>query len=220
MALMQEVESLIFGFDPSSGKVDNPVLVLLEKVQEYGHDYFEGKNAVGKPFYIMRMCEIFQLGIPGPNQNDAVIRAVKRASEHYNMKPYLVIETNGLGQNVYDHCQQELPNVYGIYTLTDGSSVSRDGRIYKVPGVNMAAELTKLTEYSRLIIPATIKDRKKIIQQFVNFTWKRKESGTLTVENLKSSNHDDICDATGLAAWFGVYGIRKITTFDKSKLGL
>jgi len=215
MAITQEVEDVIFGFDSSAGQVDNPVLVLLEKVQEYGEDVIKGKNAIGKPFYIMRMCEIFQLGIPTPNQIDAVIRAFKKVQDRYDIKPYLVIETTGMGLPNYQQFEQALPNVHGIHPTGEGSTVSQEGRIYKVPKVDLGSELQVLYENGRFLIPAGIKERKKIIKQFVNFTWIRKESGTLTVENLKSSDHDDVCDAAAVAAWFGTYGIRKFRTMAK-----
>ena len=218
MPFIQEIEYLIFGFDSSAGQVDNPVLVLLEKVQEYGIDEFIGKNKVGKPYYVMGMCEVFQLGIPTPSQIDAVVRAYRKVADHYEkllerktpLKPDLVIETSGMGLPNFQQFEQVLPNVYGIHPLGEGDKVSRDGRIWRVPKVDMAAELQVLLENNRLIIAGDIENRKMIIAQLVNFTWKRKQSGTLTVENLKASDHDDICDATMVAAWYGSHGIRRL----------
>jgi hypothetical protein len=228
MPFTQEIEDLIFGFDSSAGQVDNPVLVLLEKIQEYGHDAFEGKNKVGKPYYIMRMCKVFQLGIPTPSQIDAVVRAYHKVTAHYEkilerkypLKPDLVIETTGMGLPNFQQFEQVLPNVYGIHPLGEGDKVSRDGKIWRVPKVDMGAELQVLVENGRMIIAGDIEDRKKIIQQLVNFTWKRKQTGTLTIENLKSSDHDDICDATMVAAWYGSYGIRRITFSSTMGLGI
>ena len=229
MGFTQEIKHLIFGLDVAGSGNDNTVLILLERVQEYGHDEFTGKNKIGKPFYNMRKCTIMPVGTPAPMQYDKVkwrywkaqeIYAKKMPERKYPLKPILVIDRTGLGQPHFDEYLEAGLDVYGIHFTPEGSKVSRDGRAWTVPAVDMTSATSVLTENDRLHIPANITHREKIIHQMANYKWKRKESGTLTAENMRSGDHDDICAALQVAVWYGEKGIREFFTFDKRKLGL
>jgi hypothetical protein len=220
MGFTQEIKSLIIGLDVGQ-KVDRTVLVLLEKCQEYGHDIFIGKNPVGKPYYIMKYMERFPLDIPTPQQVDRVKLTYDQIIKKYNkdlpdgkskMKPTLIIDMGNVGRAHFDEYQQTGLNVYGINYLGDGAKSDRspDRGVYGVSKKDLASALSILLENNRLQIPENIPDRKHIIKELSKFTWKQTAAGNITVENLKSSDHDDIvCSLMG-AAWFGEYGQREM----------
>lgn len=219
MGFTEEIKHLIIGLDVAGSGNDNTVLILLERVQEYGHDPFEGKNAIGKVFYRMRRCDILPIGTPSPMQFDRVKRTYHKIENtyakampelRYPLKPILVVDRTGLGGPHFDAYVEAGLDVYGIHFTAEGNKVNRDGRAWTVPAVDMTSALAVLTENNRLQIPAKIEHREKIIHQLANYKWKRKESGTLTAENMRSGDHDDICAALQVAAWYGEYGIREL----------
>lgn len=228
----QEVKYLIIGLDIGQ-KVDRTVLTLLEKIQEYGHDPFQGKNAVGKPYYKLAYMERFPLDVPTPQQVDRVKRTYNQVIRHYNkdlpagkseLKPTIVIDLGNIGRAHFDEYHQSGMDVYGINYLGDGakSSSSPDGRVFGVSKKDLASALAILLENDRLQIPDDIPDRKAIIQELSRFTWKQSAAGNLTAENLKDSDHDDIvCSLMG-AVWYAEFAIKELITdgFDRRKLGL
>jgi len=226
MAFTQELKALYIGLDVGQ-KRDRTVLSLLEKYQEYGHDEFMGKNAIGKPYYKLAYLDRFALGIPMPNQTDRVVMTYNRIVTKYNenpppgkksiITPILVIDMGNVGRALFDSfCQVRdadygRMDVHGINFLPDGAKVSRDGNVYGVSKKDLASALSVVIENDRLIIPQNIKDRAAIIQELARFTWKVSTSGNLTVENLKDTDHDDIPCSLMAAVWFGEYGRQQIT---------
>ena len=231
MGLKEEIKHLIFGLDVGGVGNDNTVLVLLERVQEYAMGAFKDdeKVAIGKPFYRLRRCDIMPIGTPSPMQFDRVKRTYRKVQKKYAeqlterkypLKPILVMDRTGVGGPHFENYVEAGLNVYGIHFTAEGNKVNRDGRAWTVPGVDMTSALAVLTENSRLHIPAKIEHREKIIHQLANYKWKRKESGVLTAEHLRSKDHDDITDAIQVAVWYGEWGIREVSTFSKIGLGI
>jgi hypothetical protein len=233
MPFTDEIKQLIFGLDIGGIGVsaDDTVLIFLVKMQRYGHDPFMGKNAVGKAYYRMRICYIFPKGMPAPQKYDKVEYFYRKIKNGYAkalpelkspLEPYLVIDRIGLGGPHFDAYVERGLNVYGIHASGEGSTVNRTGRAWSVPDVDLTSALTILTENDRLHIPHSIPHRAKIIKQLANFTWKQKPSGTMTSENLRPGDGDDIVSALKVAAWYGEFGIRELITdgFDRGKLGL
>jgi len=211
----QELKGLYIGLDIGQ-KNDRTVFSLLEKWQEYGHDDFIGKNPVGKPYYKLVYFDRFNIGIPMPQQIDRVKMTYERIVEKYNqsddnkpiIKPTLAMDLGWVGKALFDQfCQIKSADygwvdVYGINFLRDGTTVTRDGKIYGVPKKDLTSSLAVVMENDRLNIPSNINDRAEIISQLAKFTWKISQSGNLTAENLKDSDHDDIPCSLMMAVWF------------------
>jgi hypothetical protein len=231
LALSQELKSLYIGLDVGQ-KRDRTVLSLIEKIQEYGDDPFEGKNRIGKPFYKLVYLDRFALGIPMPQQIDRVIMTYERIIQKYNedppankrlLKPTLIIDMGNVGRALFDQfCQVKSSdygrmNVFGINFLGDGAGVSKDGNVYGVSKKDLASALAVVIENDRLIIPSNIPDRSAIIQELARFTWKISQAGNLTVENLKDADHDDIPCSLMVAIWFAEEMCRRIIDDDTMK---
>ena len=228
MGFTQEIKHLIIGLDTGQ-KVDRTVLAVMEKIQEYGHDPFEGKNEVGKPFYKLSYIERFPLDVPTPQQTDRVKTIYSRVFKKYNegapkgkpeLKPTLIIDLGNVGRAHFDEYQQEGLHVYGVNYLGDGAKTSQDGNVYGVSKKDLASALAILLENDRLHIPDQIQNRAEIIKELSKFTWKQTPSGGITAENLRSSDHDDIVSSLMVAAWYGEHGIREIYTFSRKGLGI
>ena len=221
MGFTQELKHLIIGLDTGQ-KVDRTVLALLERIQEYGHDPFQGKNKVGKPFYKLVYMERFPLDIPTPQQVDRVIMTYNQVIKKYNkdlpdgapkIEPTLIMDLGHVGQSHFDEYKQAGLRVYGINFLGDGATSDRtpDRDVYGVTKKDLTSALAILTENNRLHIPDNIPDRPLIIKELSKFTWKQTAAGNVTAENLRDSDHDDIVSALMVAAWYGEFGIREIT---------
>ena len=219
MGFTQEIKHLIIGLDIGQ-KVDRTVLALLERIQEYGHDPFQGKNKVGKPFYRLAYMERFPLDIPTPQQVDRVKMTYDQIIKKYNkdtienkpeLKPTLIVDLGQVGRSHFDEYKAAGMHVYGINYLGDGAEVTHKGDVYGVSKKDLSSALAVLIENDRLHIPEKIQDRAEIIKELSRFTWKQTAAGNITAENLKASDHDDIVCSLMVAGWYGEYGIREIT---------
>lgn len=218
--ITRELKHLIMGLDIGQ-KVDRTVITLLERLQGYADDPFEGKNKVGKTLYRLAYMKRLPLDTPTPQQVDIVRRTYDRIIEKYNkdrpagkseIKPTLIMDLGHTGQSHFDEYIELGMHVYGINFLGEAATSDRspDRGVYNVRKIDLTSALSVLTENKRLIIPHDIPDRKLIIAELARFTWKFTRSGQTTAENLRDTDHDDIVSSLMVAAWYGEKGIREV----------
>ena len=214
-----ELKNIIIGMDIGK-KRDYSAIVLLEKYQDYGHDAFEGKNEVGKPFYHLTHLEQLPLGTMHTVQVAHVNEIVKLAMEYYEKKPILVIDSSGVGDHHFDSFMELGVNVYGV-TIHGGQNITYSKRVYNVGKESLKACLEVLMENRRIMFAEDLPFRTQLIKELMTFSWKQTDTGHFKFEHLKSGDKDDVVMALMVAAWFAEKGLREVKASNlKRKLGL
>ena len=196
---------------------DFTAISIIKQQQDYGMDMFEGRNKVGKRYYHVVHLERPPLETSYESIVDRVTQLYRKLKEDGSAK--IVVDYTGVGRPVFDMFQRDSIYPYGI-SITGGSQVTRDGRIYNVPKRDLAGCLQVLYQQQRIKVSGKLNHARTLNSELLDFKVKiDAETGHDTYEH-RSGKHDDLVLSVACACWFGENGIGEITTFPKWKLGL
>ena len=86
--------------------------------------------------------------------------------------------------------------------ITGGDTVSRAGRIIRVPKRDLVSVLQVLFQTGRIKIAPSLPLGSVLVQELMNFRAKITAAGNDTYEAWRERDHDDLVLALAIAAWY------------------
>jgi hypothetical protein len=111
----------------------------------------------------------------------------------------LVVDNTGVGVPISDMIMDLVPI---RVTITGGNTPNRGVHGYNVPKRDIVSSLVVVLQSDRLKISSGLSLASTLVGELQDFRLKMTESGKDTYEAWKSSAHDDIVLALGIAIWY------------------
>lgn len=150
--------------------------------------------------YHLRHMERFELGTPYPEIVDEVSHLLN-APELRDCTS-LIVDGTGVGIPVVEMFLNAGLSPTPIW-ITGGESVSKNGRIFRVPKRDLVSVLQVCFQTSRLKISSSIDMRDILVNELMNFKVKITKSANDTYGVWREGIHDDLVLALSMACWCG-----------------
>ncbi len=150
--------------------------------------------------YHLRHLKRYELGTPYPE----IVEDVCDLLDDPTLKDQsqLVIDGTGVGVPVVEMFREAGLSLIPIW-ISGGDSVSRQGKIIRVPKRNLVSVLQVVFQSSRLKIARSIPLRGALINELMNFRVKITVNANDTYGAWREGTHDDLVLALSLACWVG-----------------
>jgi hypothetical protein len=168
---------------------DYTALVALEKL----------KQDTSAPIYHLRHLQRFPLGTPYTHITHDMSGLLGR--DPLLNRSRLMVDGTGVGVPVVNMLYHAGLPVVPVW-MTAGSTVSRKGRIIRVPKRDLVSVLQVLFQTGRLKIATSLPLGPVLVDELMNFRAKITPAGNDTYEAWRERDHDDLVLALAIAAWY------------------
>jgi hypothetical protein len=168
---------------------DYTALIVLEKVEQPGASLI----------YHLRHLHRFPLGTSYTDILHQVSGLLQRAPLASASR--LIVDGTGVGVPVVNMLHQAGLPVVPIW-ITGGDTVSRAGRIIRVPKRDLVSVLQVLFQAGRIKIAPSLPLGPALVEELMNFRAKITAAGNDTYEAWRERDHDDLVLALAIAAWY------------------
>lgn len=196
-------------------KQDYTALVTMQRVEEWtgGVPRRVGPQPEGVKRelkeYQVQDARRFDIGTPYREVAQRVADMQRQLTTRGARCP-VIADTTGVGLPVFEMLQEEgIRSLRGI-TITGGDSVSREGRIWRVPKRELASAVQVLLQNGLLAIRKALQFAPVLRSELQNFKVEITRSGHDTYEAWREGDHDDLVLALAMACWFAEHGKRGV----------
>jgi hypothetical protein len=150
--------------------------------------------------WVVRRIERAPLGTPYTK----IVERIAALTEHPKLRGNcrLVVDATGLGAPVVDMLRaarlgcETMPVV-----MTSGTEEHFDGRVWRVPKIDLLARVQMLLEQDRLRVAKAAKERAGLVKELLDVRAKQMGRGHMRVGADGNGQHDDLVMAVALACW-------------------
>ncbi len=149
---------------------------------------------------VVRFLERMPLGTPYTAAVDRVVRVAGNPDLGRDCR--LVVDATGLGMAVVDMFRAARPGRPMIAVwITRGQAERFDGKLLRVPNLELMARLQNLLETRRLRIARGMREAGTLVRELVSMRGVSGASGRIRVGAEGAGEHDDLALAVALAVW-------------------
>jgi len=161
---------------------------------------FADANPMPEPSYEVQHLERLRLGMPYPQQVDAIENILCRAPLN-RLSPALLVDYTGVGRPVFDMFagRPALRRAQGV-VITGGRETNRAPAGWSVPKAELVSKLQALLHAGQLRIAAGLPDAAVLARELQDFRVRFTEAGNATF-NAREGAHDDLVLALALAVF-------------------
>jgi len=155
------------------------------------------------PYYRLRHLERLPRKTPYPEQVKMVVDLCDHIGRWYGSMPVLAVDFTGVGGGVYDMLRSSYSGQTKGITITGGltPSVTDDGRIHRIPKIELISRLRIALESGHLKIARSLPEAESFTDELSNFELKVNEGGHVTMA-AAGQGHDDLVLSVSLSLWF------------------
>lgn len=223
--------NIVFGLDLGLKK-DYSALSIIEVQEEYApvmqkignYLWAEDLKKIRtdrETVYNVRHVTRYPLGTLYSKIVELVEGAYYEVKAKQKIDPIVVIDYTGVGTAVYEMFAKTRMNTKGVL-IHAGDQWTKKANVYNVPKRDLCGIVRASMETGSLLI-ANFPQRDILQDELSNFEVSINEKGHdqygAGLEGWRSGNHDDMVLSIAIGLWFAAKRLKRIRTFDKSKLG-
>ncbi len=187
-------------------RVDYSAVAVVERIEPvvHGFDHLRWMPTT-EPLadeWFVRRLERAPLGTPYTK----IVEQMAELTEHPKLRGNcrLVVDATGLGAPVVDMLRAaRLECDVMPVVLTSGLEGSYDGRVWRVPKIDLLARVQMLLEQDRLRIMEGVRERAGLVKELLDVRARQAGRGYMRVGADGNGQHDDLVMAVALACWMG-----------------
>ncbi len=194
------------------GQVNDPTaLAVVERRDEY-HEPLCGKltGPPSRPMYAVNYLRRWALGSPYPDIVADLAALIDTPRPRSNVYPLhgctLGVDECGVGRGVLDIIRRanlRASLVPVLVTAGHDATPAPSGGGWHLPKKQLMSAPLALLQENRLRIKGDLPQADTLRKEFLSYSTKVSAAGSLTLEPLRSGQHDDILFATAIAVWLG-----------------
>ena len=188
------------GIDIGQARDPSAIAVVTRITTETTNPQLRSLNPEPNPRYEVQHLERLRLGMPYPQQVDAIEAMLCRPPLN-RVGPRVLVDYTGVGRPVFDMFagRHALRSAQGV-VITGGRDTTRHGAGWSVPKGELVSKLQALLHAGELRIAASLPDAAVLMRELQDFRVRFTDAGNATF-NAREGAHDDLVLAVALAVF-------------------
>jgi hypothetical protein len=152
--------------------------------------------------WLVRHLERLPLGTPYTEVAARVVAIARHPQLRGRCQ--LVVDATGVGLPVVEMLRAARPEcAIAAVWITGGNAERFDGKLWRVPKLDLLARVQTLLEQKRLRIASGMREAGTLVRELLNIASVRRPAGSLQIGARGAEEHDDLTLAVALALWAG-----------------